>query len=374
MFPYLSVFLLSSALLAFADKVKKSQRLVFVALALLLPSLLAGYRADFIGTDTEVYLMPTIRAAMDARSFGDYLESSWFRIWRYLYVGSFELGFTSVVYITTKVLGPIWAKVIIQMLIVAPVYFSIKKYGKYPSWLGMLVFYLTTYNSTLNLIRQSIAMSFVLLGTIYFLEKSKRGFLASLLVAISFHRTGVVLIVIALLINFVKSNSSYNDKGVIASELRKTWLVVGIAIAALFSLTYVIQILRLVGLSSYTNYLGEGFRFVMNQSVLRLPILLLIFCNWRKWNQNERNARIFLLMFILTLLCWQLTSVNIYSGRISYYFSSIEVLSYPSLCYTLVNKNNRFLMIVCLLVFLFAYWWIFYVYYGIDATFPYVIL
>lgn len=374
MFPYLSVFLLSSALLAFADKVKKNQRSIFVIFALLLPCLLAGYRADFIGTDTEAYLMPTIRAAMDARSFGDYLESSWFRIWRYLYVGSFELGFTSVVYIITKVLGPIWAKVIIQMLIVAPVYFSIKKYGKYPSWLGMLVFYLTTYNSTLNLIRQSIAMSFVLLGTIYFLEKSKRGFLASLLVAISFHRTGVVLIVIALLIHFVKSNSSYNDKGVIASELRKTWLVVGIAIAALFSLTYVIQILRLVGLSSYTNYLGEGFRFVLNQSVFRLPILLLIFCNWRKWNQNERNARIFLLMFILTLLCWQLTSVNIYSGRISYYFSSVEVLSYPSLCYTLVNKNNRLLMIVCLIVFLFAYWWIFYVYYGIDATFPYAIL
>lgn len=374
MFPYLSVFLLSSALLAFADKVKKSQRLVFVALALLLPSLLAGYRADFIGTDTEAYLMPTIRAAMDARSFGDYLNSSWFRIWRYLYVGSFEIGFTSVIYITTKVLGPIWAKAIIQMLIVAPVYFSIKKYGKYPVWLGMLVFYLTTYNSTLNLIRQSIAMSFVLLGTIYFLEKSKRGFLASLLAAIAFHRTGVVLIVIALLIHFVKSGSRYNNNDVIASELRKTWLVVGIAIAALFSLTYVIQILRLLGLSNYTAYLGEGFRFVMNQSVFRLPILLLILCNWRKWNQNERNARIFLLMFILTLLCWQLTSVNIYAGRIAYYFSLIEAISYPSLCYTLLNKNNRFLMIVCLLVFLFAYWWIFYVYYGIDATFPYVML
>lgn len=374
MFPYISVFLLSSSLLALAERIQKSQRWFFVAVALFLPCVLAGLRANFIGTDTEVYLMPTITAAQDARSFAEYLESSWFRIWRYLYVGNFEIGFTSVVYIATKLFGAIWTKIVIQLLIVVPVYLSIKKYGKYPAWLGMLVFYFTTYNATLNLIRQSIAMSFVLLGTIYFLEKSKRGFLACLVIAVLFHKTGVVLLVVAALIHFIKISSQSNDYLSRKIELRNVLIVVGFAIAGLFSLSLVIQILRLAGLSNYTNYLGDGFRFVVNQSVLRLPIIVLIIFNWRKWNESERNARVFLLMFILTLLCWQLTSVNIYVGRISYYVSVIEVITYPSLCYTHIKKSNRFFMLSYLLVFLVSYWWIFYIYYGFDATVPYMIL
>lgn len=371
MLPYLGVFFLSTVLLAFADKIKKNQRIFFIVIALAIPGILAAFRADTIGTDTEGYLMPTINAAMHSQSFFEYLSVAWFRIWRFLYVSNFEIGFTTVVYVTTKILGPTWAKFIIEMLVIVPVYLSVKKYKKYPTWLGMLVFYLITYNATLNLIRQSIAMSFVLLGTIYFLEQKTKLVFVCLLTAVLFHRTGVVLVVIVMLLRFIKSKGKNNDS-IKNSELRKIWLMTIVAIGVLFSLGFVVQILRLIGLSSYTAYLGDGFHFVLNQSVFRLPILLLVFFNWRNWNQYESNSRIFLGMFILTLLCWQLTSVNIYAGRISYYFSIIEVLTYPSICYAHSNKNIRFIMTSYLIIFLIFYWWFFYGYYGIDSTVPYL--
>lgn len=374
MLPYLGVFFLSTVLLAVSDKIKKNQRLFFIILALILPGILAAFRANTIGTDTESYLVPTINAAFNSQSFSEYLGSRWFRIWRYLYVSNFEIGFSTVIYVTTKILGAIWAKFVIEMLIIVPVYLSIKKYAKYPSWLGMLVFYLTAYNTTLNLVRQSIAMSFVLLGVMYLFEKKRKAFIICLITSMLFHQTGVVLVVIAMLMKFIKDHGDVNESTIIKYELSKISIIAIVAVGALFSLGFIIQILKFVGLASYTAYLGDGFHFVINQSIFRLPILLLIFVNWRIWNRYESNSRIFLAMFILTLLCWQLTSVNIYAGRISYYFSIIEVLTFPSLCYSHSNKNFRFFMISYLIIFLLCYWWIFYVYYGIDATVPYIML
>lgn len=371
MLPYLSVFFVSSTLIAFSEIVKKNQRLFFVILALALPCILAGYRASHIGTDTEVYLTPMIKAATSAYSFSDYLGSGWFRIWRFLFVKNFEIGFTSLVYITARFFGSFWTKTIIEMLIVVPVYLSIKKYAKYPTWLGMLVFYLITYNSTLNMIRQSVAVSFTLLGTMYLLEKNKKGVITCLLVAISFHISGLALGLIAVVYYFIKSNKQ-NEKGLIQSELRRVLILFGVGVATLFSLGIVSRILIMVGLGRYSNYFGGEYHFVMNMFIIRLPILILMAMAWKRWNKKEKNARFFLAMFIMTMLCLQLVSVNSYSGRIAYYFSAIEVLTYPSLCYSRQRPLNRFLMTGLLISYLIVYWWVYYGVQGIDGTIPYM--
>lgn len=373
MLPYISVFFASSSLIAFSERIKKNQRLFFVILALVLPCLLAGFRANHIGTDTEVYLMPTINAATSSHSFSEYLGTSWYRIWRFLSVKDFERGFTIVVYIITKLLGSFWTKFILEMLIIAPIYLSIKKYAKYPAWLGMMVFYLTTYNSTLNMIRQSVAVSFTLLGILYFLEKSKKGFITCFLVAISFHVSGIVLALIATIFYFIKSNRQDDNIALMKSEIRKVVLILVIGVVALFSLGIVSQILTILGLGNYVNYFGGTFHFVPNQFLSRLPIIFLMIISWYKWNEGESNARFFIAMFIIELLCLQLTSVNIYSGRIAYYFSSINVLTYPSLCYCRPQRGRRFFVISALLIYLMLYWWFYYGVQGIDGTIPYMI-
>lgn len=372
MLPYLSVFFMSSTLIAFSEIVKKNQRLFFVILALALPCLLAGYRASHIGTDTEVYLTPMMDAATSAYSFSEYLDFGWYRIWRFLFVRDFEFGFTSLVFITTRFFGAFWTKTIIEALIVIPVYLSIKKYAKYPTWLGMLVFYLITYNSTLNMIRQSVAVSFTLLGIMYLMEKNRLGIVSCLLVAISFHISGLALALIVSVYYFIKSGKK-NEVHLRYSELRKVVLILVVGVATLFSLGLVSRILTMVGLGNYVNYFGGEFHFVPNMFIIRLPIMILIALGWRNWNKEENNSRFFLAMFIVTLLCLQLVSVNSYSGRIAYYFSSIEVLTYPSLCYSNPRKLNRFLMMSLLISYMVVYWCVYYGVQGIDGTMPYMI-
>lgn len=374
MLPYLGVFFASSSLIALSEKIKKNQRLFFVILALALPCMLAGFRADHIGTDTEVYLMPTINAATSSHSFSEYLNTSWYRIWRFLSVKDFERGFTLVVYITTKLLGAFWTKSILEMLTIAPTYLAIKKYGKYPAWLGMMVFYLTTYNSTLNMMRQSIAVAFTLLGILYFIERNKKGFVTCLLVGCSFHTSGVVLLLIAAMFYFIKPKQQLDTLFSRRVELQKVALILVLGIASLFSLGLVSSILKIIGLGSYVNYFGGTFHFVQNQFLNRFPIMLFILISWNKWNEGESYARFFIAMFILEVLCLQLISVNVYSGRIAYFFSSVNVLAYPSLCYCRPQKGRRFLMISALLAYLLLYWWFYYGIKGIDATIPYVMI
>ncbi|MFV8211406.1 EpsG family protein [Streptococcus pluranimalium] len=374
MLPYLSVFFMSSGLLALSDKIKKSQRYIFVILALILPCILAGLRASFIGTDTEVYLMPTINAAISSNSFSDFLDTGWFRIWRYLYVRDFERGFTLLIYVSSRLLGLFWTKFIIQALIIVPVYVALKKYKKYPIWFGMLIFYFLTYNSTLNMIRQSIAVSFMLLGLIYLMESERRKFLLCFLVSISFHISGIILVINALLYFFIKSKSKEQDSRIfIENELTKVLIIFVFGILTLFSIGLVSKILGIIGLGSYSHYFNGVFHFVPNRFLIRLPILFLIIFNWRKWNYSEDNSRFFLAMFMISIMCSQLVSVNTYSGRIAYYFTIFEVLSIPSICYANKNRTIRYLMILFIIVYLVVYWWSYYYIEGIDATVPYML-
>ena len=63
MTPYIVVFIISIGLFALSDRVKFTQRKPVVFIAVLTLCLLAGLRAENIGTDTRVYLVPIFEAA-----------------------------------------------------------------------------------------------------------------------------------------------------------------------------------------------------------------------------------------------------------------------------------------------------------------------
>lgn len=373
MFPYIITFLLSTLLLFFSDRVKVNQRNYIVILALILPAVLAAFRVNNIGTDVEVYLNPIINAALETSSFDEYLNFEWFGEWRPVLVSEFEIGFTTLVYFIANSFGVTWTKFILQLLIIFPIYIAIKKYNKYPAWLGMLVFYLMMYNSTLNMIRQSIAISFILLAIVYFLENKKKYFIISFLIAVLFHKTAFILLVIVALYYWIRLKSLHH-KTIIYSEFYKVFIVILLAVCGLFSINLIAKLLSLIGYDSYLNYLEGKFYFLPNQLAYHAPIFLLICYNWKKWNSYEYNARFFLALFVLMLVCLQLRSINMYLGRVASFFGCFSVLIYPSLCYTSRSQTKRFLMISYLIIYLGIYWYQYYVINGIDATIPYLML
>lgn len=100
-------------------------------LRVLIPCILAGLRADTIGTDVKVYVEPMYNAAKKSHSLSTYMNQRWFVIWRYMYVNKFEIGFSLMVFLVQK-LGGSFALVLffIQLLIVAPIYIGLRKIHK----------------------------------------------------------------------------------------------------------------------------------------------------------------------------------------------------------------------------------------------------
>ena len=78
MTPYIIVFMISIGLFALSDRVIFTQRKPVVFVAVITLCLLAGLRAESIGTDTRVYLVPIFEAAKKCHSLGEYLNSSFY--------------------------------------------------------------------------------------------------------------------------------------------------------------------------------------------------------------------------------------------------------------------------------------------------------
>ena len=88
---YIIIFAVSSLFLWLSEKSKsRYTRKIFAFIAILLPCILAGMRADTIGTDVKVYVEPIYDAAKQSKNFSSYLNQQWFYIWTYKYVHDFE--------------------------------------------------------------------------------------------------------------------------------------------------------------------------------------------------------------------------------------------------------------------------------------------
>ena len=145
---YIVCFLISCSFFWLSEKCKgKFAKNGIAIIAILIPCLLAGLRADTIGTDVKVYVEPMYNAAKESHTLSAYMNQRWFVIWRYMYVNKFEIGFSLMVFLIQK-LGGSFAMVLffIQLLIIAPIYVGLKKIHKpYPICFGMFVFYCLFY-------------------------------------------------------------------------------------------------------------------------------------------------------------------------------------------------------------------------------------
>ena len=194
MWIYLICFMISCLLLKIAEK--SPQKLIYkilVGIALIIPCLLAGLRADTIGTDVKVYVEPMFELACSSQSFSDYLDMRWIASWTYKYVKDIEIGFTVLVYCIAKIFGNLNVLLTcIEILIIIPFYKGISYFKKEISvWLCMLTFYLINYNVTLNMMRQWIAMAFLLYGFRYIIEKKPLKFIIINLLAMTFHKSAI---------------------------------------------------------------------------------------------------------------------------------------------------------------------------------------
>lgn len=197
----LSFFTLSALLFAVDSRPSRDiiKRFV-ISLAVLVPCCVAGFRTLNVGTDTSVYAYPMYKCAIASDSFFSYYESVFMSGWNQRPISSIEIGFSLLVFVVAKCAGSFQVLLfLVQFLTIVPIFsalYSMRQ--KYPLWIGAAVYYFLFFGSSLNVMRQWIAIAFMLLAMVFFFSNRKYLSVIALIAGISFHYS-LVLISICLL-------------------------------------------------------------------------------------------------------------------------------------------------------------------------------
>lgn len=364
---YLIVFTISCSLLILVEKkkLKKSTSVVLKGIALLLPILLAGMRDITVGTDVQVYVIPAYYAARASES-----------VFQYMAVTKIEPGFALLVYGITQIFDSIFVILLaIHVIVVILTYLSICNYqNKISSALGMLVFYLLYFNMSLNIMRQWMAMAILLYASKHMFSHKFIRYLILVGIASCFHETGLVGMLQCAIFAYLDKRSRlvfrWGNVRVKGSKL-KIYVVISVMTVCFFSLFGLIsKVLAGLGFEKYLQYLRGGIVFSLNQLLLRIPLLVLLFANRKEFLKN-RGSRFLICAIVLDLLLSQLAAGGNQSWRIALYFGMYSIFTYPLVCYSGKTNLARTIIVGITIVFLVAYWFYSYVIMGMHSTIPY---
>ena len=375
---YLLGFGLSLLLMALAQKKKAGLFWTFSALALLIPCLIAGLRARQVGTDVMVYVKQLTQGAIISDDLGDYFRTYWFHSWKNFYVKDYDLGFSLLVYVVARLTNNLGCVLfVIQAVMAVPIYIALSRNRRsLPVWVGMLVYYLMFFNSSLNIMRQWAAMSLLLLAFQMLTEKKLGRTAVFTVLAFCFHSTAIIAIPlygIYWLLQRLNGIELAHNRLRISAPMMVVMAMGFLSVVALFCMPLILKILALVGLSKFNNYLeGNQMGIVFGQILWRVPLFGLMALNWRDLKRSCNCAPFFFAMLIFDTVASQLVSIDAMAYRVSNYFALYSILWLPRVCSCHRNRGVRVLSTVILAGFLLVYWYYMYVLQLRHETYPYM--
>ncbi|MGZ7863356.1 EpsG family protein [Ligilactobacillus salivarius] len=372
---YIVCFIFS---LIFSYGYEKSNIKLLMAISLFFPVAIAAFRADIIGTDVQVYARQLYNIAINSKNFDEFLNMKWYAIWRFKEVSEFELGYTILVYLSAKLKSFTFLLGCTQFLTIFPLYLSLNRYKnryKYIVTIGLSIYYLLFFNMSLNMMRQWIAMTMIMLAYVYLKDSKYVQSTIIFIIAVLFHRTAIiglgVLITYVLLRKnkreiFLKfSTKRYNLNIVIFIT------IITLLITTVLSNSFRIMLTNLLGLSDYSTYVNGTVAISINQIYTDIPVLLLFLMIWKRRKNIEDYTFLTFCVFSNIVLS-QLSSVMAYSSRIVLYISVFKMLIVPIYLNNLQGRLKKIITLILILLLYSIYWYYTYVIKGTDATVPYV--
>lgn len=385
---YVVTFGISVVLIAVAmnQKQYKYKYAICIIGALLIPALLAGLRDYSIGFDLSLYGNAWFDNALKYDSMHAYiLKANEY---------SMGTGYAVVNYLCSRLSSSahffyyVYAQ--IQTILL---FWALKDYEKYISLpFAFFVYYFTYYNTSLNILRQIMAILIVLLSYKYVFKKQLILFLICILAAVSFHSSAIVAVVLYP-INWVLNNKS--------KKIAKG-LIIGASICLIGTYGILIKSIAGMGIESFSRYAhytedeGGGGRYIRLVFWGGFFALFYLRKNRIKRSIQENygivlmqkklygNSSVIVPSLELIEICMWFSLVgsviNYLTGawliRIVYYFDIISVFSFPLITKSLAIRNNEekespFWSYVIVGAFVFVYWMIVYVIRNGSATFPY---
>lgn len=366
MLVYLGGFFASCFILALIERWPSSSvgYWFWSAVALLIPCLIAGLRAETIGTDVLEYVKPLFLLADDNRTLAGYYDDEWWRLWRYEGPGDFEPGFAVLIWVVTRLTGSLSAVLFaIQALTIVPIYLAlVHERGRSPVWFGMAVYYLLFFNSTLNLMRQWIAMAILLYALRFLDDKRPTRYLVAIVAAALFHKVALFGVLVLVVHAFLERK--------VSADLRGVAVIVMLGLALLACAGLVSSLLARFGFANYAAYIGT-VELSPLQLALRLPSLVLLLACWKGLAYRDSRAVFFVGAAVLDVTLGQLGASTTHGVRMALLFGEYQILSLPAAYTAIRDRSNKLGFGLVVWTYLLTYWVLVYGVLGTMETVPY---
>ena len=325
-----------------APNSNKNNAKLFMALCVVSLIFILGFRSGSTGTrDTGIYLQ-AFESAKNSRSLDSFLDKIGFEYGKNALFS--EIGFFSYMWVSSLVLPTAqWFLVLTSAIMIGLtakfIWDNSEDYGL--SWIIFICLGSMTF--AMNGMRQAMAMSICLLAYTYAKNKKPIKFLLIVLIAILFHKSALLFLIVYFVVNMKHGFKS------------TSLLVIGTAM--FFSLAD-----RLVFM--YGDVVGEYYEIesfdsggIITLAIYVIAIVLTLIVNVSLNNDDKAPFHLLALSVLgCALYCSRYLSTQIYE-RISYYFLYFLMLLLPSVFKKISAKERTIivrLFLVCA-VALYAY-------------------
>lgn len=359
---YIITFIISICFFVLASVFKKINKFlfyIFTSLGIMIPCILAACRDISIGTDVEVYIKGWFDYAKQCSSFNYFVNN--------LGIGDFL--YLLITYCSAKLFNDIsYLFFIIQLLNIVPIVIALNKYDeKVNVPFAMILYFLFFYNMSFNIARQSISLSFFILGFTYLLNGKQKKFFVFLLIAFLFHSSAILGLGVYLI--FITSNKK-NSYIYIALYLFAILLI-------LLNFKSIISILINIGILPvrYNLYITKYLRSELDFNFVNNFFYLIIFSlNLFIYNSKNFQKKYLLQLFVVGLAIFEFGIISSFANRASYYFLFPYIFLYLPQIFSKKEKlTKNKILIATMTIIIFIVYWVFWITIeNVHETYPFV--
>lgn len=346
---YYTAFGCSSIISSYSNKIIKNKRLKYV-FAILLPVLISTLR---YGIGTDYFSYSYYYDEVTSGNINTDMEP--------LFVALNYLSF----FIFNRYRGVLFLS---SLLICSLIYLSVTTaFSGWKSTLSTWIFYCVYFSASLNVMRQIIALSFV----IFALANLKKGKIAIFMILTSiatfFHISAVVGF--SFLFAYFLSRSK---RGIYI------YLVLNGSSSVIFALfggrilRLLPEFIRMKYGKYFTNPLGRvvDFEFLVDILPSLLLVVIPAICYLFFIKGRDENS-IFFLVSLLSVPVLMLGYSFSYFQRLIYYFDFANMFTFPVICKSVMKNRHVCLLFSCVVLFFGFYFWYSSYYVGSNEIFPY---
>lgn len=340
----------------------KSINAIFVGMAVIIPCFFAAVRDSSIGFDISIYGNPAFETALHSSSLSSFMRA----------FGTLEPLYMCLTYVCAK-LGNIYIYYFtLQFLVICPIWLSLRRVnkGKYV-WLGLFIYLCWMYGFSLNIMRQSIAISITLYGYRFIQERKPIKFLLAVLIAMGFHSTAIMACAVyainVLVVCEDRDTSYWRRKFIRYRSISRMLILLLVTVMFAFGASLIGYISEATGrFMAFSNDL-VSFR-VEIPNILFMIVILLIICLGIEKNRTFEN-NFFLYIICVGAVVYQLKGMSAQMYRVSMYLTCYMIYSIPAI---VANQGkNRFIVTASTLGVFVGYFWFYNIYWMWHSIYPY---